>query len=425
MLERLLPGSVVTVTPGPPEHPIPVLYEHVTDDCSVALLSVPSGFSFWLSISRIASWTFAIERLVLPFTKAERKLFSRLPRTLMTVLAGSAQGSVNEPSKLGALLAFEHLLVAQLVRGETGGYWSHLFILQALADLTFVRYETARATSGIVYSSQPELYLEALPKTQYRFSPFRDVIPLSQTVFHLPAAHRYVDGRNSFYLIDNRRSVLGILRSVDPTRFSMVERCGGAHCVELVREMPGRTWVAYLGYNDDVHVRGRSGLSLRWHANHWHSRDEKLLTALLVASKVDPSVASLLSLLMFALSDLRRGALVLIPDDSSVLPPTVGSIDRSALGDALREQFTLCSISDLQKSHTALAVLSSDGLTTIDRSGSIISCGQILQLDQSATLQGGGRTHAARIASKWGMTLKVSQDGPITVFHAGKQIWSI
>jgi DNA integrity scanning protein DisA with diadenylate cyclase activity len=71
-----------------------------------------------------------------------------------------------------------------------------------------------------------------------------------------------------------------------------------------------------------------------------------------------------------------------------------------------------------------MGVLGSDGLTVVNREGVITSTGQIidLQLEQSSGTSGGGRTQAALAASRYGVVVKVSQDGPVSLFSAGREM---
>lgn len=64
-----------------------------------------------------------------------------------------------------------------------------------------------------------------------------------------------------------------------------------------------------------------------------------------------------------------------------------------------------------------MRILSSDGVTVIDKSGKIIYHGGIVDLNAGITkgLAGTGET-AARILSDNGIAIKISQDGNIKIF---------
>lgn len=70
-------------------------------------------------------------------------------------------------------------------------------------------------------------------------------------------------------------------------------------------------------------------------------------------------------------------------------------------------------LKDLSRRHR-LELLSMDGATLIDRAGGILAAGAILQVEPGST--GGGRTAAAKMLGKYGVGIKVSQDGPVVAY---------
>jgi hypothetical protein len=67
-----------------------------------------------------------------------------------------------------------------------------------------------------------------------------------------------------------------------------------------------------------------------------------------------------------------------------------------------------------------LELLSMDGAVVLDRYGSILAAGAIIQVPASSA--GGGRRAAAAKLSTLGLGLKISQDGAITGFRSGQEI---
>jgi len=71
-----------------------------------------------------------------------------------------------------------------------------------------------------------------------------------------------------------------------------------------------------------------------------------------------------------------------------------------------------------------MRILSSDGLTVINRKGELLDTGVIIDTSKAGDLvTGGGRTTAATAASHYGRVIKVSEDGPIELFHNGQLIY--
>ena len=90
--------------------------------------------------------------------------------------------------------------------------------------------------------------------------------------------------------------------------------------------------------------------------------------------------------------------------------------------DLLLEQFRNRCVSDIGVDIlTALAAV--DGALIVDRTGKLITFGTILRVPgrRAAKEDEGARTTAARFASKFGLAIAVSADGPVSAYHRGKE----
>jgi len=129
---------------------------------------------------------------------------------------------------------------------------------------------------------------------------------------------------------------------------------------------------------------------------------------------------------MYALSKSRHGTVVLITDDQADLDDLrMGSVGgRDPLSRALIEHVRGRKIGLLKRSGELNSILSSDGLTVINRKGELIDTGVIIDTSKVHDLvTGGGRTTAATAASHFGPVIKVSEDGQIVLFRSGRQIY--
>ena len=91
--------------------------------------------------------------------------------------------------------------------------------------------------------------------------------------------------------------------------------------------------------------------------------------------------------------------------------------------DLLLEQFRNRCVSDIGVDIlTALAAV--DGALIVDRTGKLITFGTILRVPggRAAKEDEGARTTAARFASKFGLAIAVSADGPVSVYYRGKEL---
>jgi len=119
---------------------------------------------------------------------------------------------------------------------------------------------------------------------------------------------------------------------------------------------------------------------------------------------------------------MRFGALLLLAREAETRPSVAGNIGGEGISDALKAAAKGKVISNTIASNEALGILTSDGLTTIDCKGQILSAGEIIDIHSGHDTQisGGGRTQAAVAASKYGLAIKISEDGPISLFKDGK-----
>lgn len=118
---------------------------------------------------------------------------------------------------------------------------------------------------------------------------------------------------------------------------------------------------------------------------------------------------------------MRFGALVLIANDEQKRPTPAGDIGNFGISSVLKQLSCGKSFDALVRSNEALGILTSDGLTTMSRSGIVLGAGEIIDLQTGGgeQISGGGRTQAAISASRFGLAIKVSEDGPITLFRDG------
>jgi len=121
---------------------------------------------------------------------------------------------------------------------------------------------------------------------------------------------------------------------------------------------------------------------------------------------------------------MHVGTVLLIPESDDDLPRVAGLIDSSPLAIALVTSFAGRTLPELSSDNSIIGVLGSDGLTIVRRNGVIASAGQIidLQAERPSESSGGGRTQAALAASRHGIVIKVSQDGPVSLFVGGREM---
>ncbi|WP_214071086.1 hypothetical protein [Mucilaginibacter sp. dw_454] len=362
----------------------------------------------------------------LKFTSNEITLLKQVPEILQSFYDDDESDFVNSQLRLAIKLSFETLLIAKYLRRKLSKRYSTIAnIIFLLQNLTFKRYEKGICTSGFIYTNEIITYLKRLDTEVFDFEEFGDKFEVTPDFFDSPASYRYVDGKNSFFVVDNHLAVQGILSLKDPKKYNIVERLNHQHIDSLVdKSVASRRWISYVGINNDVKIILPNNTTLKWSENHWRIQDFSIIEDILKSFDIDQQNSKILINYIIALSELRLGSVILIPRNENNLPEVIGKIDNTKLGKALRETFVNKNINNISKKHLLLGILSSDGLTTISKSGNIISCGDIIKIDHNdPTHQGGGRSQASLSASKFGLSIKVSEDGPISIYCESKRIF--
>jgi len=380
----------------------------------------------WFRLHDTSVCSLEVSRESVPLSKSERDVFRFFRTAMSALLVNSDDRATRICTRIANLYSFENLLVTGYIRRNprTKRFWTPALILNQLQELAVQRYEGKRCASGFVFASDPKGFVSAIKGTPYRVEPFHKEIYLERQFFAKPASFRYVDGRNAFYLVDNWRRVYGVLRCTQPQKYSLQERLANKHLEPLIQIPAARVWVAYVGKNDDVNVVLPGWKQLRWLKGHWHLIDRNVLCSILGEFGVNSNQRESLVDTVFAIADLRLGTVILIPRSDSKRPTIAGLIDNTELGRVLNKTIGGRDIRGLTRAGIAVGVFTSDGLTTVRRSGRVMACGEIIDVaaEHVDATTGGGRTQAALAASKYGLSIKVSEDGPVSLFRDGRHL---
>jgi hypothetical protein len=390
----------------------------------------PSGFScddrnarLWFPWREGESpLAFAVERDEVGLTDHERLLLELVPQALGD-LAGGTLSLTGLSLRFSGKIGFGDLLVARFLDPTDRRTLNHrISLFSALQDLSFRFYEDKRCSSGFYFTEDVAGFRARVGATNYLFYPFDEPLSFHFGMFEAPASFRYVDGRNSYYVVDADLRLHGIVRLRNPDSYSLVSRLRNQHLKGLVVGMPGNPWVAFVGLREEVYLVVNPDLQLKWSRNHWLLRDRGLIFRVLDRFGLVRDLQELFVSLLFALSEGGIGASILIPDDPGRMPQAIGKIDHTVIGDHLRQMIQRTNIVDLNATNSLLGILGSDGLTTISRDGVILSCGDIIDISEAALLQsqGGGRSQAGIAASFFGLSIKISQNGPLSFYFQGK-----
>ena len=361
-----------------------------------------------------------------PFTDLERQLLAHCPDVIRTFVQASAGGSTAMSNmRLAARNTAMEVTVARLMRGSTGNVWTPGLVLGKLRELALTKYENNPCTSGFVYFSDSEEGTDTLGARGFSFQRLEaEDLYLSEQFFDYPASHRYVDGLGSFYLIDNEAKILGVLRCHRLRFFSTLETSTRRHVEHLLRDSGAGSWAAWVGANQDVTVMFPGGGLVRYQNQTWRVLEMVHLVRAMRTFGIEEGVAETTARLAFLIAEERMGTTVFFPRHRRISLSRVAGIDRTDLGRHLSQTITNLTIDELVKEGLALGVLTSDGITSVGLGGDVLKVGQIIEVSRNhdSEVVGGGRTQASIAASRHGLVLKVSEDGPVSIFEGGREM---
>ena len=380
----------------------------------------------WFQLHSEDICVLTLKRENINFSILERAVLKTFSAAISALIIPDEKQGIKASLRIASRYSIENILVTRFIRGSTraGTFWTQALIISLLQELSFKRYESERCSSGFIFLADYPTYIKNFNSQTYKFYEFKKPINLSENFYDQPASYRYVEGKNSFYVVDNWQKVYGILRCIEPSKFSFIERSANKHIASLIDTRYCKAWAAYLGNNNDLNLIKSNDKHLKWVNNHWHIVDRSHIYSLLENQGVKNSEIESIISAIFAISDLRFGTVILIPDDENKLPSVSGQIDETDLGYALHETIKNNKFSQLMDAGAVIGILTSDGLTTIAKDGTVVASGQIIttSMKECSLITGGGRTQAAISASFFGISIKVSEDGPITIFQNGKEL---
>lgn len=232
------------------------------------------------------------------------------------------------------------------------------------------------------------------------------------------ASYLLSNGESSIYLVQGRRVVYLLYRS--STAESNETKQEGWEFVPrqyrwLREAIKGRDF-AIINSNVGEQTLVTSRAVLKWSGNQWtritHSR-----AATMFPTDYPLDLRRLVLDIVGNLSDRHMGALILLPSD----PVGLSSICSAGLSSKLSGKgFMNVSTSTRDVLENLCAI---DGATIIDSRGEIVDVGVLVNL---ASPSGeGARSAAAATASAFGVAIKVSHDGPITIFSKGIRVATV
>ncbi|MDO3379985.1 hypothetical protein [Geoalkalibacter halelectricus] len=373
-------------------------------------------------------YIFRATRKDLGFTFTERSFIKELLIAFEGLYGGfSAQGYAAH-FRTALLTSLTDIAVARFIRGDRKGvFWPTQSLIQLLKGLSYQRYEGAPATSGfLVYRTQLDDFLGAAEKTRYDwFDLGEDRRRISGDFFNNPLSYRIVDGLRALFVCDIRMNVKGTLRTRAPGPRDSIDQLANREILSLLAAAGEGAFAIFVNKVSEVEIILDSDQLLVWRKGSWGVFDpdiyREFFRGCLDKRSIDYLVWS-----VYALSKARHGTVILVAEDETDLSTLrKGSVGgREALSRALIRHVRGSKIGLLKRSGELSRILSSDGLTVINRKGELLDTGVIIDTSKAGDLvTGGGRTTAATAASYYGRVVKVSEDGPVELYRNGRCVY--
>ncbi|HEX3035604.1 MAG TPA: hypothetical protein VHT73_10820 [Thermodesulfobacteriota bacterium] len=310
--------------------------------------------------------------------------------------------------------------------------------IEVLRISSLTTYENRRIETGVLlFGSQPDPChsLPQLPPGTLRYS---------SALTSIRAFHRLCDALQTMALVDRDGLLVEIVDIQEWTQpfgnfklsvpstarydpHSRATMCGGHICLILTP-------------NGEIKIFADGMQVFNFLGGRWRLTDPLEKYSVWEKAVGNKQMAERLFSVALNLAEDRRGGMFVILNDAQIANRMIAysdllssqsiSSDTSKFGSKDQLHYLLRQKSVLNLSPTVLETLARiDGAIVLDRESNLLAFGAILRhplgIDERIHAVEGGRTTAAIFASRFGNVLKVSEDGFISFFQDGQDIWEM
>lgn len=294
--------------------------------------------------------------------------------------------------------------------------------LEVLRISASTTYENRRIATGVLLFGTQKDPCHALPSLP------EGALPYSYELTSIRSFHRLCDGLQSMALVDLEGRLVEIvdvqswarpfqefeLPAPEAARFAAHARatlCGGHVCLTLTP-------------NGEIKAFAEGAEVFRFVDGRWRLTDAAAKYRVFQEAMGSEELSERLFRCALNLSEDRRGALFVVLDDREALGKAVLPLN------PIKAQlhYLLRGASALELPGAVLeSVARIDGAVVMDRFGNILAFGAILQTSTHSgqLAMEGGRTTAGLAASRYGLALKVSEDGLVALYRNGECVWEM
>ncbi|MBN2037907.1 MAG: diadenylate cyclase [Chitinispirillaceae bacterium] len=361
----------------------------------------------------IASLSFPLEADQDAFAKKCIERFIRFSERL-----GKAVKTVNDVRRI--LVEDEPLLWDDIIVSATYSDSSEklnvLTLIAAARDALYMRYEGEPLDQGLLLTWEPSRLKEA-SGNEYDLLPFARDTDYREALKQSRKISKLADGENSLIVVDGDGRMKYLLRFCDP--FPMTDIAGWEMVPHRYRHLKsvllGKDLILIATSHGELIVFNTAGV-MKLTGNMWH-RVTGTPVSYYLRDHLSIGASQRLSEILVEMSAAKIGA-------SFVITKRPEHFVGKRLKGLARE-FRCASFGNVRRiSRKALIRLASiDGCIVIGADGEVLNAGVILNIPERYTKgEEGARAAATRYGSTFGLGIKVSHDGPITVYENGAPV---
>ncbi|MGH9631814.1 MAG: hypothetical protein ACRD7E_26210 [Bryobacteraceae bacterium] len=310
--------------------------------------------------------------------------------------------------------------------------------IEVLRASSLATYENRRISAGVLlFGEEPDPCHPPPPVPQ-------DAFPYNTGLLSIKSFYRIGDSLDTLALVDPGGLLVALAdvsewalpfygqslpapMSVRYQAHCQATLCGGHICMVLTP-------------NGEIKIFARGEQVFRYIGGRWLLTDASEKFEGWRKAIGDDDLSERLFASALNLAESRRGALFVVMDDPSLTGELVAPADLLNRGEPVQPDDP--AIPDRNRIHYLLrgkrimdlapslieTIANVDGAIVLDRESNLLAFGAILRSlagPWTQTTVEGGRTTAALGASRYGNVLKVSEDGLVSFYSAGRRVWEM
>jgi hypothetical protein len=295
-------------------------------------------------------------------------------------------------------------------------------------------YENRRINSGVLLFGNWPDPCHAVPPLRAEALRYDPALTTSRTF------HRLSDGMRTVAVVDGDGLMVDLV-DIEEWAAPYADRelpvpCSQRFAAHCRATLCGGHVCLVLTPNGEIKAFANGMQVFNWMDGRWRLSDAVDKYALWKQALDDSALAERLFTSALNLAELRRGGLFVVLADLSAASDLLMSHDRldfisadpRELPPQDRFNYLLRGKSALDLTPTVLeSIARIDGAIVLDREANLLAFGAILRhhADLGPFAAEGGRTTAAIAASRHGHVLKVSEDGFVSFYAAGRHVWEL